>query len=142
MFGCKLKENFFKRKTMRRAIVITLLGISAKHAEAVKLKAETQGWFDNLAGAAQMAAAMSGNEQAASVVGGISQAGTAMQDGNIGSGLTTGLGTMGGVLPGGAGNAVTMLSDNAGAGVDAFIANDPNAAMQQLAGGASDVVLD
>ena len=89
-----------------------------------------------------MAAAMSGNEQAASVVGGISQAGTAMQDGNIGSGLTTGLGTMGGVLPGGAGNAVTMLSDNAGAGVDAFIANDPNAAMQTLAGGASDVVLD
>ena len=50
---------------MRRAIVITLLGISAKHAEAVKLKVETEGWFDNLAGAAQMAAALSGNEQAA-----------------------------------------------------------------------------
>ena len=65
-----------------------------------------------------------------------------MQNGNIGAGLTTGLGTMGGVLPGEAGQVVNMVSDNAGAGVDAFIAQDPNAAMQQLAGGAAAVVVD
>jgi len=35
-----------------------------------------------------------------------------------------------------------MVSDNAGAGVDAFIAQDPNAAMQQLAGGAAAAVVD
>ena len=103
---------------MRRAIVITILGIS--HSQAVKL--QSQGFFDNLAGVAQMGAAMSGNEQAMQMVNGISQAGTQMQNGNIGAGLTAGLGTMGGVIPGEAGNVVGMVSDNVGAGTDAFIA--------------------
>ena len=85
---------------MRKAIVITLLGMTAKHAEAVKLGTETQGWFDNLAGAAQMGAALAGNEKAANMIGGIGQAASNMQGGDIGGGLTAGLSSVGGVLPG------------------------------------------
>jgi len=76
------------------------------------------------------------------MIGGIGQAASNVQGGDIGGGLTAGLSSVGGVLPGQAGSAVTMMSDNAGAGVQGFIAGDPNAAMQQLAGGASEVVLD
>lgn len=110
---------------MRTTFIVALVAMTSGQTEAVRLNAQVEGFgfgdgMNLFNSAMQFTSQATGIDEIGDVGGGVTQTAMAAKDGNIGESLSAGVGMIGNVTPGTAGDAIGAAANPLGASAEGF----------------------